>query len=216
MLGLTLPTLISRIVVLLTAFSVHEFAHAWTADQFGDDTPRYHGRLTLNPLAHLDPMGSLMLIIAGFGWAKPVPVNPYALRRRSESALMWVSLAGPMSNLLLAILAAVPFRMGLVSIYDAYAPASGLLPTLPQFLYHFITINLILMLFNLIPLAPLDGDKIADYFFPPSWRDFLARIRPYGPMILLLIFIAGPYLGLDIFGWILGPPLRFLFGILVG
>jgi Zn-dependent protease len=117
---------------------------------------------------------------------------------------------------LLAILAAIPFRMGLLSIYDAYAPASGLLPTLPQFLYHFITINLVLMLFNLIPLAPLDGDKIADFFFPPSWRDFLARIRPYGPMILLLLFIAGPYLGFDILGWILGPPLRFLFGILVG
>jgi Zn-dependent protease len=216
MLGLNLPTLISRILVLLTAFSVHEFAHAWTADQFGDDTPRYHGRLTLNPLAHLDPMGSLMLIVAGFGWAKPVPVNPYALRRRSESALMWVSLAGPLSNLLLAILAAIPFRLGLISIYAAFEPASGLLPTLPQFLYQFIYINLILLLFNLIPLAPLDGDKIADYFFPPSWRDFMARIRPYGPMILLLIFIAGPYLGIDIFGWILGPPMRFLIGILVG
>jgi Zn-dependent protease len=216
MLGLNLPTLISRIIVLLTAFSVHEFAHAWTADQFGDDTPRNHGRLTLNPLAHLDPMGSLMLIVAGFGWAKPVPVNPYALRRRSDSALMWVSLAGPLSNLLLAILAAIPFRMGFVSITDAYAPGSGLLPTLPQFLYNFITINLVLMLFNLIPLAPLDGDKIADFFFPPSWRDFLAKIRPYGPMILLLLFIAGPYLGFDILGWILGPPLRFLFGILVG
>jgi len=216
MLGLSLSTLISRIIVLLTAFSVHEFAHAWTADYFGDDTPRFNGRLTLNPLAHLDLMGSLMLILAGFGWAKPVPVNPYALRRRSESALMWVSLAGPMSNFLMAILAAIPFRLGLVSIADAFSTGSGLLPTLPQFLYHFITINLILMLFNLIPLAPLDGEKIADYFLPPSWSEFLARIRPYGPMILLLLFIAGPYLGLDILGWILGPPLKFLFTLLVG
>lgn len=216
MLGLSLSTLISRIIVLLTAFSVHEFAHAWTADYFGDDTPRYNGRLTLNPLAHLDPMGSLMLIVAGFGWAKPVPVNPYALRRRSESALMWVSLAGPMSNFLMAILAAIPFRLGLVSVADAFISGSGLLPTLPQFLYQFITINLVLMLFNLIPLAPLDGEKIADFFFPPSWSDFLARIRPYGPMILLLLFIAGPYLGFDILGWILGPPLRFLFTLLVG
>jgi Zn-dependent protease len=97
-----------------------------------------------------------------------------------------------------------------------FAPANGLLPTVPQFLYHWITINLVLMLFNLIPLAPLDGEKIADYFVPPSWSDFLARIRPYGPMILLLLFIAGPYLGLDILGWILGPPLRFLFNLLVG
>jgi Zn-dependent protease len=216
MLGLSLSTFISRIIVLLTAFSVHEFAHAWTADRFGDDTPRYNGRLTLNPLAHLDLMGSLMLIVAGFGWAKPVPVNPYALRRRSESALMWVSLAGPLSNFLMAILAAIPFRLGLLSVADAYLTGNGIIPTLPQFLYHFITINLILMLFNLIPLAPLDGEKIADFFFPPSWSDFMARIRPYGPMILLLLFIAGPYLGLDILGWILGPPLRFLFSLLVG
>ncbi len=216
MLGLDLPTLISRIIVLLTAFSVHEFAHAWTADYFGDDTPRFNGRLTLNPLAHLDPMGSLMLIIAGFGWAKPVPVNPYTLQRRSESALMWVSLAGPFSNFLLAILAAIPFRLGLVSVSNAFLPSNSVLPTLPQFLYHFIIINLILMLFNLIPLAPLDGEKIADYFFPPSWSDFLARIRPYGPMILLLLFIAGPYLGFNIFGLILEPPLRFLFSLLVG
>jgi Zn-dependent protease len=216
MLGLNLPTLISRIIVLLTAFSVHEFAHAWTADYFGDDTPRSNGRLTLNPMAHLDPMGSLMLIVAGFGWAKPVPVNPYALRRRSESALMWVSLAGPLSNFLLAVLAAIPFRVGLVSPLDAFAPASGIFPSLPQFLYNWIYINLILMLFNLIPLAPLDGEKIADYFFPPSWADFLARIRPYGPMILLLLFFGGSYLGFDILGLILGPPLRFIFGLLVG
>jgi Zn-dependent protease len=216
MFGLTLPSLISRIFVLLTAFSVHEFAHAWTADYFGDDTPRFHGRLTLNPLAHLDPMGSIMLLVAGFGWAKPVPVNAYTLRRRSESALMWVSLAGPLSNFLLAILAAIPFRLGLVSVNEAFAVSNGILPTLPQFLYHFITINLVLMLFNLIPLAPLDGDKIADYFFPPSWSDFMTRIRPYGPIILLILFIAGPYLGLDILGWILGPPLNFLFKLLVG
>lgn len=216
MLGLDLPTLISRIVVLLTAFSVHEFAHAWMADYFGDDTPRSNGRLTLNPMAHLDPMGSLMLIIAGFGWAKPVPVNPYALRRRSESALMWVSLAGPLSNFLMAILAAIPFRLGLVSVMDAFVATNSVLPSLAQFLYHWIIINLVLMLFNLIPLAPLDGEKIADYFFPPSWSDFLARIRPYGPMILLLLFVGGSYLGFDILGWILGPPLRFLFGLLVG
>ena len=84
--GLDLPTIIARIFVLLTAFSVHEFAHAWTANLFGDDTPGRYGRLTLNPLAHLDVMGSLMLLFVGFGWAKPVPVNPYALGRRSPAA----------------------------------------------------------------------------------------------------------------------------------
>jgi len=96
-------SIISSIVVLLVAFPIHEFAHAWTATQYGDDTPRQYGRLTLNPLAHLDLMGSLLLLVAGFGWAKPVPVNPYALQRRSPSAMMWVALAGPFSNLILAI-----------------------------------------------------------------------------------------------------------------
>lgn len=220
MLDLDFSTLLSRIFVLLTAFSFHEFAHAWTANYFGDDTPRYHGRLTLNPLAHLDPMGSLLLIVAGFGWAKPVPVDPYALRRRAPSALMWVSLAGPMSNLLLATLASLFFRFNIISIeqafYDSYSSGSHLLPTLPQIFFDFILINLVLMLFNLIPLAPLDGDKIADYLLPSTWSNKLAQIRPYGPMILMVLFILGPYIGLDILGWIIGPALQFLFSFLVG
>jgi Zn-dependent protease len=220
MLDLNFSNLISRAIILLTAFSVHEFAHAWVADQFGDTTPRSHGRLTLNPLAHLDPMGSLMLIVAGFGWAKPVPINPYMLKRRASSAVMWVSLAGPTSNLLLAILAAIPFRLELLSLQQGYFDyansASRLLPSLSQFLLEFILINLSLMLFNLIPVAPLDGEKIAEYLFPPAWADFLVRIRPYGPAILMILFIAGPYLGIDILGWILGPALQFLFSALVG
>lgn len=209
-------TLISRLIVLLTAFSVHEFAHAWTANYFGDLTPKRNGRLTLNPLAHLDPMGSLMLIVAGFGWAKPVPVNPYALRKASPSARMWVSLAGPLSNFLMAVLGAIPFRLGLVSTNTLVLNRQRLFPTPAGFLWEFIAINLILMLFNLIPLAPLDGDKIAAYFFPPSWNEALDQIRPYGPVILLVLFIAGPYLGIDVLGWILGPPLRFLVRVLVG
>jgi Zn-dependent protease len=220
MLDLDLPTLISRIIILMIAFSFHEFAHAWVADYFGDDTPRYNGRLTLNPMSHLDPLGSLMLVFAGFGWAKPVPVNPYTLQRRSPAALMWVALAGPMSNFLLAILAAIPFRLGLISLQqaftDSYLAAEKIFPSLPQFLIEFIIINLALMIFNLIPLAPLDGEKIADYFFPASWSDYLARIRPYGPMILLVLFIGGPYLGIDILGWIMRPAIQFLFSALIG
>ncbi|MBC8497005.1 MAG: site-2 protease family protein, partial [Chloroflexi bacterium] len=176
MLGLDFSTLIARIFVLLTAFSVHEFAHAWMADYFGDDTPRQNGRLTLNPMAHLDPLGSLMLVVAGFGWAKPVPVNPYVLRRRSPSALMWVALAGPMSNFLLAILAAVPFRLSLIPLEQAFYSTGGVFPPLPQLLLEFIIIKLVFMLVNFIPLSPLDGEKISDYFFPPSRSDFLAPI----------------------------------------
>lgn len=214
MLGLDLSSLISRIIILVTAFSVHEFAHAWTADQFGDDTPRANGRLTLNPLAHLDVMGSLMLLVAGFGWAKPVPVNPYALQRRSPSALMWVSLAGPLSNLLLAVVASIPLRFNLVPV--TLPTTSTALPTAFSFLYEFIMINLLLMVFNLIPLAPLDGDKIADFLFPPAWQRVLATIRPYGSVILLVLLFVLPYLGLDIFGWLIWPPIQFLAQLLIG
>jgi Zn-dependent protease len=213
--GLDLPTIIARIFVLLTAFSVHEFAHAWTANLFGDDTPGRYGRLTLNPLAHLDVMGSLMLLFVGFGWAKPVPVNPYALGRRSPAAFMWVSLAGPMSNLIMAVLAAIPFQLGLVSITDVFSQGSSILPSIPFLLFEFVYINLILMLFNLIPLYPLDGEKIAQYFFPPSWSDFLDRIRPYSSLILIVFFIGLPFLGINVVGWIMGPAMDVLMGMLI-
>ena len=161
MFGLSTEQLLSRIIVLVIAFSVHEFAHAWTADQLGDDTPRLQGRLTLNPLAHLDPFGSIMLLIAGFGWAKPVLVNPYAVRRRTPAGMMLVAAAGPFSNLILAILASIPFRAGLI-------PVSTGSPFFSTLFLEFIWINLILLFFNLIPIFPLDGEKVAEYF--PSAR----------------------------------------------
>jgi Zn-dependent protease len=211
--------LISYLFVLMTAFSVHEFAHAWTANYFGDDTPRQNGRLTLNPLKHLDPLGSILLLVAGFGWAKPVPVNPYVLQRRSPAALMWVSLAGPMSNLAMAIIAAIPFRLGLVPALDALLAMltknQHFLPTVSQLLYVFISTNLLLMLFNLIPIAPLDGEKIAIYILPPSWSRALERIRPYGPIILMAIF-ALSFININVIGFIIDTPLRFLTGLLIG
>ena len=214
--GLTIPTLISRIFVLLTAFAVHEFAHAWVADRFGDSTPRSMGRLTLNPLAHLDPIGSLMLVVVGFGWAKPVPVNPYALARRSSSAMMWVSLAGPISNLVMALLAAIPFQLGLVSVFGLSANQGTVLPTLDYFLFEFVYINLVLMLFNLIPIAPLDGEKVLYYLAPPSVERFMDTIRPYGPFLLLILVFAGSFVGINLLWTILEPPLQALLGLLVG
>lgn len=213
-LNMNLVDFISRVFVLVTAFSVHEFAHAWTANYFGDDTPRYNGRLTLNPLKHLDPLGSIMLMLVGFGWAKPVPVNPYALQRRSPAALMWVSLAGPMSNLLMAILAAVLFRLMMLvygNIQSQTVLGFGLLV-----LYDFISINLLLMLFNLIPIAPLDGEKVAEYLLPPSASQVLESIRPFGPMILMAVLFIGPMVGLPIINWIITGPMNALLGLLVG
>lgn len=199
--------LLSRLFVLVVAFTVHEFAHAWTADRFGDATPRMNGRLTLNPLAHLDPLGSILLIVGGFGWAKPVPVNPYALNRCSPAALMWVSLAGPGSNLMMAILGAIVLRLGSTWLSGLGMVRNGFAFT---FLFEFVWINLVLMLFNLIPLSPLDGEKIASYFFPPSWTRVLDQIRPYSPIILLLLVFSG------ILSLLISPPLNSLFGLLVG
>jgi Zn-dependent protease len=214
--NLTPPTLISRIIVLLTAFAIHEFAHAWTADRFGDPTPRRDGRLTLNPIVHLDPIGSLMLLVVGFGWARPVQVNPYALSRRSSAAMMLVSLAGPLSNFIMAVVAAIPFRLGFVSLFSAITNPGRILPTADKVLYEFIFINLILMLFNLIPLPPLDGDKILEYFLPASWGRVLDQIRPYGPVILLLLVFVAPFMGLNVLGWIIGRPTQVLMRLLVG
>ncbi len=205
----SLPVFISYLFVLIVAFTIHELAHALTATYFGDETPRLNGRLTLNPLAHLDPIGSILLLLVGFGWAKPVPINPYVLQRRSPAAVMWVSLAGPLSNLIMAVIAAIPFRLGLISGSTALF-SSRILPSLPQFLWIFISTNLVLMLFNLIPIAPLDGEKIADYFFPPSMSRFLDTIRPYGPLILMAVVFLG------VLGPIINPPLNFMMRILVG
>lgn len=214
--NLDIPTIIARVVVLLTAFSFHEFAHAWVAVRFGDETPRVTGRLTLNPLAHLDPLGSLMLIVAGFGWAKPVQVNPYVLQRRSPAALMWVSLAGPASNLLLAVIASIPFQLGLVSAYEAQFSSGNIVPSLDKLLYEFVFINLLLFLFNLIPIAPLDGEKIFTYFLPANMARVFDTIRPYGPMILMALIFLGPLLGINILGMIIGPPLQAMMRFLVG
>ncbi len=212
MFNLTPAEVFANVVVLVIAFTVHELAHAVTADRFGDDTPRLHGRLTLNPLAHLDPMGSLLLLVAGFGWARPVPINPAALKRRSPAAVMWVSLAGPLSNLGLALLAAIPFRLGLMTP----AMPRGIIPTLSQVFTQFIFINLVLLLFNLLPIAPLDGDKILAYFLPAEWEWRFDSLRPYGSIILLGLIFLAPLAGLDVLGWVVFRPAVRLFALFVG
>ena len=212
MLNLSPSVLISRIVTLLIALTLHDFSHAFVADRFGDDTPRNAGRLTLNPLKHLDLIGSLMLILIGFGWAKPVPVNPWKLRSHSRSALMWVSLAGPGSNFLMAVLAAILLRTGFIP----HTTTASFLPTPSTFLLTFIVINLILMLFNLIPVAPLDGEKILEYLLPEPLRSGFMKIQPYGPIILLVLMFVLPRFGIDIISWVMNPALSGLSRLLIG
>lgn len=211
--NLSLPTLISRIITLLLAFTIHEFSHAATATALGDPTPRSYGRLTLNPLAHLDVLGTLTLLVAGFGWAKPVPVNPNALRRKTPAGMMLVSLAGPASNLVMGALAAIPLRFNWVALQPS---SSAFLPSWGSFLFEFLTINLALFLFNLIPLAPLDGEKVITFFLPDHWVEFYERIRPYSPYILLAILFVLPVFGLDLINLIIQQPLQNLALFLIG
>jgi len=208
MLNITPAELIARIVVLVIAFTVHEFAHAFVADYFGDDTPRSQGRLTLNPLVHLDPIGSLLLLVVGFGWAKPVQINPFVLERRSPAAPMLVALAGPVSNLLLAVVAAMPMRFGLIP----FSASSGYLPSLFDLFSTFILINLLLMLFNLIPIFPLDGEKVIHYFLPPSGQNFMDTLRPYGSIILIVVVFLLP----NVLQTIIFEPAFSIFTFLIG
>jgi Zn-dependent protease len=213
MLNFSLSEVISLVVVLLVAFPIHELSHAVVADYFGDDTPRLHGRLTMNPLAHLDLFGSLTLILLGFGWAKPVPVNEYALQSRSRYAPALVALAGPASNLVLGLLSGLLLTTGLV---PAPAIASRYLPTPYEVLYIFSIINFVLFFFNLIPLFPLDGEKVLIRVLPSEWGFKWESLRrfTFGPLIVLVWLL--PALGVPIVRWLVFTPAQGLMRLFIG
>jgi len=212
--------LLARVIVvaimLLIGFPVHEFAHALAAYRLGDSTAKLFGRLTLNPIAHFDPLGGILLAVSfigagfGFGWAKPTPVNPANLAggRRGEAL---VAAAGPLSNLVLAAVAALPLRY----IFATPELALEIPPLVIAILQLFVFINLVLMVFNLLPIPPLDGSKVLFAFLPPrlswQWRPILEQ---YGFLLLLLLFFLPP--NNPIGSRILGPILNALFFLLVG
>ena len=214
MLGLSLPTIISLSLTLVIAITVHEFSHAYAADRLGDPLPRSQGRLTLNPMMHLDPLGSILFIFTGFGWGRPVLTNPYNLRPPIRTSLAIVAAAGPFSNLVMALIAAIPARLGLIQFLDI-GGIRNITPSLAEFIILFILVNIGLMLFNLIPIAPLDGSKIAVGVLPREWADAISRLEPYGPMILLLLLVSGRF-GFDIFGLIMRPAQSGLFSLITG
>ena len=175
--------LITLVILFFTSMPIHEWAHAWSANRLGDDTAAQRGRLTINPLAHLDPVGTISLLFFGFGWGRPVPVAPYKLRGNRRFSWALVSIAGPLSNLVLAMLAAIPFRMGWVSLYTR---TSSILS--PQnILVQFIIINLTLAIYNLIPIPPLDGSRVLAWLLPASWARGLDKIEQIGGMGMMLI-----------------------------
>lgn len=196
-------TLILKVPALLLAVTVHELAHGLVADRLGDPTARLQGRLTLNPLPHIDPIGALAFVLAGFGWAKPVPVNAANLRHPLRD-MAWVAAAGPVSNLIAAFVGLVAFVLlrrvgGLPFVAE---PLGGMLLYVYQF-------NLVLALFNLIPLPPLDGGHFLPYFLPRGSWSLLHQLEQYGPFLLLLLVISGAT------RYILGPPFELVSGLYV-
>jgi Zn-dependent protease len=187
----------------------HEFCHALVASRLGDPTARHAGRLTLNPLAHLDFFGTIALVFAGFGWAKPVPIDPHYLRSpRRDMAL--IALAGPLSNVLLAAGISLALR---VLVFPWIAPEM-LSSLIPMILVQAVWINIILGVFNLIPIPPLDGSRILAGVVPESWNHGYAYVERYGPIILIGLIVLASATGYSVFSRIVSPvaaPLLHLF-----
>lgn len=190
-------------VVLLLAISAHEAAHAWMSDRFGDDTARLLGRVTLNPVAHTDLVGTLLIPIVGFivaasggnffliGWGKPTPVNPLRWRQKDLANVM-VSIAGILANLILAIIGFTIIKV-LVMKGLWWSMGQGFGEAIKLFLYFLLTMNVSLAVFNLLPFPPLDGSKVLETFLPESMQPMLAFLEQYGYLILLLLMYLGVF-----------------------
>ncbi len=202
------------ILAILVALTVHEWAHAFAAKRLGDDTAESMGRLTLNPLSHIDPLGAILFLLVGFGWAKPVPIDMRNFRHPVRDAAI-VAVAGPLSNLVLAFIAAA--IAVLLDLETVALPAGGLSAgdaawgVLSAFLVASLQVNLALMAFNLLPIPPLDGSNILRLFVPWRMRERYDEAMRYGPWILLGVILAESFLNIPIItAWVL-----FIIGIVV-
>ena len=190
------------------ALSFHEFAHAWMASKCGDNTAARMGRLTLNPMAHLDVMGSLMILFVGFGWAKPVPVDSRNLRDPRKD-MMKVAAAGPLSNLLLAMLAGMAWRL--------LGGTNFLLDTnFPVLIFYFTQINIALAVFNLIPVSPLDDSQIFSGYLMKTNPELALKIQSYGPQVLFGLILFGYVTGFSILWLVMKPFVNFFMLLFIG
>jgi Zn-dependent protease len=216
----------STLFALLIGVGFHEACHAFMANALGDRTPSSQGRTTLNPLAHLDPVGTVMMLVIGFGWGKPVQFNPYGLRTSPKTATLLVAAAGPLSNFLAAFLLALPIQFDAVPYINPFQSNILAVDTTKEYVGLFLTgavyLSVILGIFNLIPLEPLDGFKVALGVLPDTWSFEYAKLRRYGigpfMMLVLGIPIITSYLGRP---WnplteIMVPTSRFLVRLFTG
>ena len=192
---------------ILLALTFHEYAHAYVAYKYGDDTAKQNGRLTLNPLAHLDLFGTIMIFLVHFGWAKPVPVNPYNLRNPRKN-MLWISTAGPLMNMVLAFISGVLLRL-IVAI-------GGVPDLLIIMVVMSLRINLALAIFNILPIPPLDGSKILLGLLPVKYHDKIYFLERYGPFILIGLIIFGRATNVSILGKLIGPFVTFFVKIFAG
>ena len=195
--------LVLLIPVLLFALVFHEFSHGWVANKLGDPTAKYSGRLTLNPMAHLDLFGSLMILFVGFGWAKPVPVDSrYLANPRTD--MMKIAFAGPASNLLLAFIGGTILRLGLVH------------GTVAMMIMLFTQINIMLAVFNMIPIAPLDGSQIFSGLLIRTNPELVRNLQIYGPQLLMGAILIGYFTPISPIWWFMGPFVKFFLFLFAG
>ena len=207
--------IIIQLPILLIALTVHEFSHGYVAYLLGDDTAKRAGRLTLNPISHIDPFGLIMLFIARIGWAKPVPINPYNFRNYKKDTALTAA-AGPAANFILAILLSIIFNLIKKMNPDIMYNASSLTQFWLSMLLYAILINLALGLFNLIPIPPMDGSKILGGFLSDeAYYKYTARERQ-GAQLLMIILAISFVFRLNIIGSIIMPPLNFFLKLLTG
>ena len=207
-LRLPIEVLIILLPILLFSLCFHEFAHGYVAYRLGDDTAARNGRLTLNPMAHLDLMGSIMILFIGFGWAKPVPINPYNFANpRLDS--MKVAFAGPASNLILAFIAGIVIRF--LNFNNILISEISI-----QVIYFFMSVNIALAVFNMLPIEPLDGSRIFGNIIAKDNPQLAVNLQLYGPRILFALIFIGLFTPFSILGMIITPFIKFFIYIFAG